>query len=74
MNIETLKRRLNRSLKKEGLTLVTTRRDSRDFWQMGRYALIDGERMLVQSDVDLWELARLRELIKPDEHIGIPAM
>ena len=74
MSTEALIKRLKRSLKKGGLTLVTTRRDSRDFCQMGRYAVIDGRRMLIHADVDLLELAYQRGLIKPDKHKHTPVM
>ncbi len=74
MSTEALIKRLKRSLKKGELTLVTTRRDSRDFWQMGRYAVVDGRRMLIHADVDLLELAYQRGLIKPDKHIDTPVM
>jgi|LauGreDrversion4_2_1035121.scaffolds.fasta_scaffold1501658_1 hypothetical protein len=71
MTLEALIKRVKRSLNKDGLTLVTTRRDSRDFWQMGRYAVIDYTRVLVEADADLSKLAGQRGLIHHSEHDNI---
>ena len=74
MTREALIKRVKRSLNKDGLTLVTTRRDSRDFWQMGRYAVIDFTRVLIEADADLSKLACQRGLIHHSEHDNISTL
>ena len=63
MQFDYIKRCLKRDLLKDGLILVTTRVTSRDFWELGRYSVIDGSRLLVARDVDVHDLARERGLL-----------
>lgn len=72
MKFQLLMKRLKRDLKKDGFFLVTTRRNSRDFWQMGRYAVVNNNKLLVEADVNLCELAVRRELIRSHEHVDLP--
>jgi hypothetical protein len=63
MQFEFVKRCLKRDLLKDGLILVTTREASRDYWDLGRYAIIDDRRHLVERDIDIYDLARERGLL-----------
>jgi|LauGreDrversion4_2_1035121.scaffolds.fasta_scaffold4823284_1 hypothetical protein len=63
MKFEFVKRCLKRDLLKDGLILVTTREASRDYWDLGRYSIIDDRRHLVERDVDIYDLAKERGLL-----------
>jgi hypothetical protein len=63
MQLDHIKRRLKRDLLKDGLILITTRESSRDYWDLGRYAVIDSCWLLVERDVDVHDLARQRNLL-----------
>ncbi len=63
MQFEFVKRCLKRDLLKDGLILVTTREASSDYWDLGRYSIIDDRRHLVERDVDIYDLARDRGLL-----------
>jgi hypothetical protein len=63
MKFEFVKRCLKRDLLKGGMILVTTREASRDYWDLGRYSIIDDRRNLVERDVDIYDLARERGLL-----------
>jgi hypothetical protein len=58
-----IKRRLKRDLFKDGLILITTRESSRDYWDLGRYSIIDDRMHLVERDVDVYDLAKERGLL-----------
>ncbi len=60
---DCIKRRLKRDLFKDGLILITTRESSRDYWDLGRYSIIDDCMHLVERDVDIYDLARERGLL-----------
>jgi hypothetical protein len=63
MDFDFVKRCLKRDLLKNGLILVTTRETSRDYWDLGRYSIMDGRRLLVERDVDVYDMARTRGLL-----------
>jgi hypothetical protein len=63
MKESNIRQRLKRDLLKDGLILQTTSVTSRDFWQLGRYSVIDRSRLLIASDIDIAELARERGLL-----------
>lgn len=71
MLVNTLIRRIRRSLKKDGLSLVTTRYGSRDYWQMGDYSLVDENRCIVCSDINLVNLAFQRGLLNSQDNISM---
>jgi hypothetical protein len=60
---DCIKRRLKRDLFKDGLILITTRESSRDYWDLGRYSIIDDRLHLVERDVDIYDLAKERGLL-----------
>ena len=62
MQLNYIKRRLKRDLLKNGLILLTTRESSRDYWDLGRYSIMDGQRRLVARDIDVYDMARKRGL------------
>ena len=41
MQLNYIKRRLKRDLLKNGLILLTTRESSRDYWDLGRYSIMN---------------------------------
>jgi hypothetical protein len=63
MQFDYIKQRLKRHLFKDGLILITTRESSRDYWDLGRYSIIDDRRHLVERDIDIYDLARERGLL-----------
>ncbi len=66
MQFNYIKQRLKQDLLKDGLILITTRESSRDYWDLGRYSVMDSRRLLVERDIDVHDLARQRGLL-PDQ-------
>lgn len=69
MQLDYIKRRLKRDLLNNGLILITTRESSRDYWDLGRYSVTDSRRLLVERDIDIYDLARKRDLLPAEESI-----
>jgi hypothetical protein len=69
MQFDYIKRRLKRDLLNDGLILITTRESSRDYWNLGRYSVMDSRRLLVERDVDIYDSARERGLLPAQEPI-----
>lgn len=67
MYFNYVKRRLKRDLLKDGLILITTRESSRDYWNLGRYSVMDSRRLLMERDIDVFGLARQRGLLPAQE-------
>lgn len=63
MQFDYIKRCLKRDLLNDGLILITTRESSRDYWDLGRYAVMDSRRLLVERDIDVYDMARERGLL-----------
>jgi hypothetical protein len=63
-----LMQRINRRLAKdEGSRLLTCRETARGFNELGRYYVVNAQNHLAQTDVDLEDLARELDLMKPWE-------
>jgi hypothetical protein len=69
MQFDYVKRRLKRDLLNDGLILITTRESSRDYWNLGRYAVMDSRRLMVERDIDIYDSARERGLLPAQESI-----
>jgi hypothetical protein len=67
MYFDYVKRQLKHDLLKDGLILITTRESSRDYWDVGRYSVIDSRRLMVERDIDIYDLARERGLLPAQE-------
>jgi hypothetical protein len=67
MQFDYVKRRLKRDLLNDGLILITTRESSRDYWDLGRYSIMDSRRLMMERDIDIYATARERGLLPAQE-------
>jgi hypothetical protein len=65
----TIVKRIRRKLAERGNTLLITRDNSQDRQALGRYAVLDAGRVVLQKDAELDSLARFLGALADDESI-----